>query len=176
MTHSPEIIYESHLLQASGWCPNNPVLPLLVYRSVQFEKSEDLAVWFEAQFASHGWPPSWRYTIYDYAHYHSTCHEVIGVYRGSASVCFGDRGGVTLALYPGDVVVIPAGVSHQRLESTPTFHAVGAYPAGCEPDMRVGAPGERPAADDRIASLAVPMEDPVYGGHGPLWDEWKKTG
>lgn len=176
MSLSPEIIYESHLLAASGWCPNNPLLPLLIYRSVQFEDPLDLADWYEVRFASHRWQPLWRYTIYDYAHYHSTSHEVIGVYRGSASVCFGNRGGITAALYPGDVVVIPAGVSHQRLESTPSFHAVGAYPVGCEPDMRLGAPGELPEAETLIASLAVPGHDPIYGGHGPLWDEWKKDG
>jgi hypothetical protein len=34
----------------------------------------------------HGWGSSWRDSIYDYAHYHSSIHEVLGIARGSGRV------------------------------------------------------------------------------------------
>lgn len=165
--------HESYFLRDAGWCPNNPSLPLLIYRAVR--KSRDagaLAAWFEDRFAENGWPPAWRYTIYPYAHYHSTAHEVVGIFRGSATVRMGDAGGVTIVCEAGDVLLIPAGVSHERVLGSPDFRGVGAYPQGFEPDELRGRPGERPAADARIAALPIPPLDPVAGRAGPLQTEW----
>jgi uncharacterized protein YjlB len=33
----------------------------------------------DALFESHGWARSWRDTVYDFVHYHSQIHEVMGV-------------------------------------------------------------------------------------------------
>ena len=63
----------------------------------------------------------------------------------------------------GDVIVIPAGVGHQNLGASPDFHVVGGYPVGQQPDLLRGNPGERPAADDRIATVPLPSKDPIRG-------------
>ena len=61
----------------------------------------------------------------------------------------------------------------QNSSSSPDFHVVGGYPVGQEPDLLRGNPGERPAADDRIAAVPLPKADPVYGTDGPLVKLWK---
>jgi uncharacterized protein YjlB len=149
----------------AGWCPNNPKLPLLFYHAVSDEEpGEDLARWLETTFKANGWPPAWRYTIYDFPHYHSTSHEVIGVFQGRARIRFGDSAGEIVEAGPGDVVVIPAGVSHERVSQTNGFCCVGGYPEGFERDLirKVDA-SARPGADERIAKVPVPGTDPGAG-------------
>ena len=53
--------------------------------------------------------------------------------------------GISAHVEAGDVIIIPAGVGHQNLGSSPDFHVVGGYPVGPEPDLLRGNPGERPA-------------------------------
>ena len=95
----------------------------------------DAAVPVEEMFDKNRWPSSWRNGIFGFHHYHSTAHEVLGVYGGAAKVQLGGEGGIICDLKIGDVVVIPAGVSHKKLSSTGDFRVVGAYPAGQSPDM-----------------------------------------
>ena len=40
--------------------------------------------------------------------------------------------------------------------------------------MQYGKPGERPAADERIAQVAMPKSDPVFGVDGPMKAHWQK--
>lgn len=37
-----------------------------------------------------------------------------------------------------------------------------------------GKRGERPAADERIAQVAMPTSDPVFGTDGPMKSHWQK--
>jgi hypothetical protein len=60
--------------------------------------------------------------------------------------------GRKFAVKPGDGVVIPAGVGHKRMESSPGFSVIGAYPGGRNWDVLRGLPGERPRADRNIAA------------------------
>jgi uncharacterized protein YjlB len=63
----------------------NPKLPFIFYRSpVRVVRAADPAALFEVLFARNGWKDSWRYGIYDYAHFHSQIHEVIGIAHGEA--------------------------------------------------------------------------------------------
>src|SRR5262247_4148774 len=72
-----------------GAVPNNP-LPFCLYRgAVALADSADPAAIFEQLFAANGWGDGWRNGIYDYLHYHSRIHEVLGVARGRARVRFG---------------------------------------------------------------------------------------
>ena len=155
-----------------GTFPNSK-LPLLVYRQAVKVGDKDRAAVFEQRFAENDWTNSWRDGVYRFAHYHSTSHEVLGVYRGSAKLRLGGDTGKEFDVRGGDVIVIPAGVAHQNLGSSSDFGVVGAYPEGRNWDLLKGLPGERPEADKNIAALPISENDPVYGGHGPLKQLWK---
>src|SRR6185369_3464145 len=75
-----------------GSIPNNPKLPLLVYKQALHLGSgpgADPAAAFERLFATHGWSDGWRSGIYPFPHYHPRGHEVLGIARGHARVRFG---------------------------------------------------------------------------------------
>ena len=147
-------------------------MPLLVYRCVVSLSSEDPAAVFEDLFHAHGWTSSWRNGIFPFHHFHSTAHEVLGIYAGTASVRLGGDSGVTLSVEPGDVVVIPAGVGHKKLGASNGLGVVGAYPDGQHSDICRG--GERPHEHnlERVSQVPLPAMDPVYGTKGPLFDHW----
>ena len=163
---------EAIQIQPNGNIPNSE-LPLLVYRRAVRLQSDDPASVFEKLFEANGWKDSWRNGIYDYHHYHSTAHEVLGVYQGNATVNFGGEGGPITKVWPGDVIVIPAGVSHKNLGASPDFGVVGAYPDGQKVDMHYGKPEEQTKAEANISKLPVPEQDPVQGTQGPLWRYWR---
>ena len=150
----------------------NSRLPVLIFHAAIDPKAVD-ATAFEALFAANGWPPAWRSGIYPFHHYHSTAHEVLGVAKGSARVLLGGPDGRAFDIAAGDAVVIPAGVGHKRLSSSDDFLVVGAYPPGQDWDLLKGEPGERPAADENIASVPLPKSDPVGGPDGPLVELWR---
>jgi hypothetical protein len=87
-------------------------------------------------------------------------------------VHLGGPHGRIVDLSAGDVVVIPAGVSHKNVGCSDDLLVVGAYPAQTSPDMCYGKPAERPAADERIARVPLPPQDPVEGHDGPLASQW----
>lgn len=154
-----------------GETPNHPVLPALVMHSDEAATADDTAAWFEETFVSHGWSSTWRWGVYDYQHYHCTNHEVLGVAAGSATILLGGASGREIEVGRGDVIVIPAGVGHRCLESGEDFLVVGAYPRGESPDLKTppAAPGER----EQILRVALPVEDPLHGLDGPLFDYWR---
>ena len=157
-----------------GIFPNNEKLPVLIYSQAVQLPADDPASGFEELFKSHQWKRSWRNGVYDFHHYHSTAHEVLGCFSGSASIQFGGRKGSCLDMKAGDVVVIPAGVAHKRLSATDDFAVVGAYPKGTSPDMNYGDDVERPRTDTNIVELTLPDQDPVHGMEGPLIKHWLK--
>jgi len=160
------------VLADDGKIPNSR-LPLLIYRRAFELSGPDPAAVIERRFAEQGWGGLWRNGIYSYHHYHSTAHEVLGCYRGSAQVKFGGESGIVEELEAGDVVIIPAGVGHKNLGANADFGVVGAYPSGQHYDMKYGKPGERPRADENIARVPLPETDPVFGKDGPLLKHWR---
>ncbi len=160
-------------LKPSGPIPNNPTLPLIVYKGVfNGVRESDRADVIERQVSAHGWIPAWRWGVYDFAHYHSTAHELLGVFRGSASLRLGYADGVTLAVEAGDVLVIPAGVAHQNLGSSPDFEVVGAYPEGQTADLIHADQSDRAASERRVAKVPLPKADPLSGPAGALVEHW----
>lgn len=156
-----------------GRFPNNEKLPLVLYQNAVKLPQQDPAATFEAIFHANEWSGSWRNGIYPYHHYHSTAHEVLGISRGEASVRLGgDDNGQTFEVRAGDVIIIPAGVAHKNLGSSPDFQVVGAYPQGQKWDMNYGKPGERPQAERNIAQVPLPKTDPIYGKDGRLAKYW----
>ena len=159
------------IFEPNGWVPNNPARPVLIYRAVRERGDcETTASAFEALFASHGWLPGWRDTVFDYHHYHSTAHEVLGISRGSACLMLGGPGGRTIEVTAGDAIVVPVGVGHCRVDGDTDFLVVGAYPAGYDWDICREAPSEAERA--RILALPIPHEDPVEGRGGTLVRIW----
>lgn len=154
-----------------GVFPNSP-LPLLLYRGVTVGDGPEP---IERLFDRNGWPPQWRATVFTFHHYHSKSHECLGVASGHATLRFGGPEGEEVRVQAGDVVVIPAGVAHQRVVASTDFLVVGAYPPGQEDfDTLRGQPGDRPKADENIAKVPMPESDPVGGRGGHLsaaWDE-----
>jgi len=94
-----------------GIVPNNPHLPVLIYRGCIALKSKafDPATIIDAMFEGNNWGRSWRDTVYDFVHYHSQIHEVMGVARGRAKIECGGIKGRALSVKAGDVVILPAG-------------------------------------------------------------------
>ena len=72
--------------------------------------------------------------MYHEAHYHSTTHEGLGVFRGNARLRFGASDddstddGVEINVKVGDVIVIPAGIAHCAITESGGFCMVGSYP------------------------------------------------
>jgi len=143
--------------------PNNPRLSLLVYARALDPDDADLATSFERLFAANGWVPAWRNGIYPFPHYHSTAHEVLGIAAGRPKVRLGGDRGVILELSPGDALLIPAGVGHQRVSAGRDLLVVGGYPPGQDADLRRGNADERPGVLAAIAALGDPATDPVTG-------------
>ena len=166
---------EQHRFADDGRIPNNPRLPLLVYRRALEPSPADPAAPFKAAFARNGWTGAWRDGIYGFHHYHSTSHEVLGIARGRVRVRLGGEGGLATELRAGDVVVIPAGVGHKNEGATPDLLVVGAYPDGRDWDLCRGEPGERPRVLDNIGAVPLPAADPLAGADGPLVAVWRQA-
>jgi uncharacterized protein YjlB len=163
---------DTFLFEDDGTIPNSP-LPLIVRRAAVTPSANDPARAFEQTFARNGWTNAWRDGIYDYHHYHSTAHEVIGIAAGSATVRFGGEGGETVGLTAGDVAVIPAGVGHARIAQSGDLLVVGAYADGRDWDIvRDTDSAAIAAARRRIAQVPLPAADPVDGESGPLVKLW----
>ena len=173
MTQRADLIKsEEFIFKDDGIFPNSR-LPLLLYRRALRGDGKDPASIFEERFAANDWTNSWRDGVYSFPHYHSTSHEVLGVFCGSAKLRLGGGDGRTLDVRAGDVIAIPAGVAHQNLGASADFGVVGAYSGGRQWDLLRGLPGERPEADRNIAALPLPDNDPLYGADGPLRQIWQ---
>jgi uncharacterized protein YjlB len=164
----------THRFADDGITPNLPSWSLIHYRGVvQLTGPFDPAAVFEMLFDSHGWRDGWRDGIYDFLHYHSRTHEVLGIARGSAKVRFGGARGRTIAIKAGDVIVQPAGTGHQRITASKDLLVVGAYPAGSSYDECHPAKTEHDRALQLIVRTKAPRTDPVSGAKGPLRLLWR---
>ncbi|MGI4796217.1 MAG: cupin domain-containing protein [Janthinobacterium lividum] len=158
---------ETYHFSDDGRFPNS-VLPLLVYRSALLADAASI----KGAFQANGWSNSWRDGIFSYHHFHSIAHEVLGIAAGAVDVAFGGPGGRTVKVQAGDVVVIPAGVSHRNMGQTGDLLVIGAYPGGADYDTRRGDPCEHDQMLRNIAAVNLPPCDPVSGRDGSLRSLW----
>lgn len=185
---------EAFRLEPSAGFPNNPRLPALLYRgafrlpgqsstysavSRHLRAAGDPAAHelaartVEKTFARHRWSSGWRDGVYDYHHYHSTAHEVLGCYSGRATLQLGGPFGQSINFACGDVLVLPACTAHKLVVASEDFCVVGAYERGRSYDMQVGNPAEHVASERRAREVPLPQFDPVYGDGGPLLLAWR---
>jgi uncharacterized protein YjlB len=164
------VAVETVTFSEDGGIPNSR-LPVVVFHGV--DEARDAAS-CEELFARHGWLGAWRDRIYDFHHFHSTSHEVLGIVRGHATVVLGGPSGRRFDFSAGDVAVLPAGTGHCNAGSSPDLLVVGAYPDGMRWDLRRGDPGERDEVIANIARVPLPREDPVEGAEGPVVEVWRE--
>jgi uncharacterized protein YjlB len=166
---------KTFLFRDDGKIPNNPALPFVLYRrAVRVDTAADPAAVFEQLFAINGWGDAWRDGIYDYVHYHSHIHEVLGIARGRARVQFGGPKGEEIDVAAGDVAILPAGTGHQCLMTSEDFLVVGAYPPAGRYDECRGSAEEHRRATESIPHTPLPEKDPVYAATGPLLSLWRR--
>ena len=101
----------------------DPRFPVIIYRgAVKVSGNRfDPAVVMDTLFETNGWGRSWRDTVYDFIHYRSQIHEVMGVARGTATLEFGGVKGRKVRLKAGDVAILPAGTGHRLIEASRNF-------------------------------------------------------
>lgn len=163
----PEMLY----FEDDGVTPNSH-LPLLRYKDAFTARGLEGASWLEQKYYSNNWGNSWRNGIFDFQHYHSIAHEVLGIYSGEANVLLGGDDGEIVKVTAGDIIVIPAGVGHKNLGSE-NLGVVGAYPGGMQVDIVRATPEQRPRVDQNIEKVLIPLQDPLHGDSDGLLDIWK---
>lgn len=159
------------VLDPDGCVPNSRHPVLIWTRAI--DGTDDLAGKFEARFGENGWTGAWRDGIYDYHHFHSTAHEVLGFARGRVNVQLGGRHGPVHGFGPGDVVVIPAGVAHCNVGGSNDLLVVGAYAEGRAFDI-CREDADQARVRRNIAALPDPAADPLDGVRGALITQWMK--
>ena len=141
---------------------------MLLYRkALRFNRKHDPAATLEAVFNAHSWSEAWRNGIYDFVHYHSMIHEVLGIARGSATLRLGGNKGKTIKVTAGDVILVPAGVGHECLKATKQFLVIGAYPPTGTYNECHGSFQEHDKAVASIRRVATPKQNPLFGSAKP---------
>ena len=166
------VVPEHFMLSANGWVPNNPHLPVLLYRQA-LSLSGDVTQQSEQALTHNGWPPQWVAGVFNFHHYHSTAHEVLGIVGGEARLMLGGPGGKTVTVHAGDVALLPAGTGHCNSGSSDDFLVIGAYPPDQHWDICRSAPTA--AMRQRIDTLPYPHQDPVSGQPQPLMSLWQQA-
>jgi len=169
MKQSPEIYHFTD----DGVIPNSK-LPVVIFRGVFSLDPDTGADWLEGHFAENKWTNAFRWRVYDYHHYHSNTHEVLGVYAGSALLQLGGEHGQQIKVGLGDVVVLPAGTGHKSISHSDDFAVVGAYPDGVEPDL-IRLDEDRPeGVREKVDGVSLPENDPLNGkSEGGLLSFWR---
>ncbi len=165
-----EIDVDTQQFQAAEGVPNHPSLPLvLMHRVLDAASPSEL----ERLLSANGWGGMWQWSVFPYHHYHPNAHEMLACVAGSAEIMLGGPAGMRFTVTAGDVLVLPAGMGHCRLESDANFSVCGAYPHGQE-DYETCRAEDLPLdeAAARIARVALPAADPLYGADGPLVAAW----
>ncbi|KAF2864865.1 hypothetical protein BDV95DRAFT_588208 [Massariosphaeria phaeospora] len=173
---------EEYRFAPTSHVPNSR-LPVLIYRGVL--PDQPTAASTREALEKNAWLEGGVFkTVYAH-HFHSVTHECYAVFHGSSRLLLGrgpvddpGEGGVEVSLSRGDIIVLPAGVSHCSVSSEDEYEYVGLYPKGsphwdnnfCKADAQETAEKAKVAS-----SVPIPDYDPVYGKGGPLVDIWRRA-
>ena len=150
---------------AKGRDVPNSILPALLFRAVLAPTEAAKARKFRDHFRRNGWTGLWTDTIYDYTHFHSNAHEVLGIAEGKVRIQLGGDAGRIFHLKAGDMLIMPAGVGHRRVGPDDGLKVIGAYPRG-QAKYDVKRKGRR------APKVPLPKADPFFGEDGPLIRRW----
>lgn len=165
------ITTESYTSVPAGLIPNSR-FPLLVHRNAVPGGRADA---IKDRFRANGWSNNRDYPgVYEYAHFHSTNHECLGCAQGwmAFNLSVGDGGWTKVRIEAGDVIVMPAGVSHEMIGQAEDIHMCGGYPDGRDwDDIQEEFLTEKDykRACKRIMMLPIPSADPATGKAMPEW-------
>lgn len=154
--------------------PNNP-LPVLYYPDaiaplLENDQSDSSVKDF---FVKSGYTNSWTNGIFSYHHFHSNTHEVLACIAGEAQVQLGGPEAEIYTFKKGDVLLLPAGTAHKRIQAADDFQIVGAYPNGVDPDMQKGDEAVYEKVKENISRVPIPDMDPVEGENGAVSQYWE---
>lgn len=142
----------------------NSRFPLLIHRNAVPGGGKEV---IRNRFVENGWFNNWFYAgIYEYSHFHSTTHETLGCAQGWMDILIFGAGGEKVRLEMGDILVMPAGVSHEMVGHSDDIMMVGGYPDGRDWDNIQEAflsEEDYRAAAKRIMMLPIPSRDPATG-------------
>ncbi|RII08376.1 hypothetical protein CUC08_Gglean007786 [Alternaria sp. MG1] len=171
---------EQYALSSSTHVPNN-ILPALIYRDVlpvpvNPELSKRLC-------ERNGWEKRGEWGEITIPHFHPNTHECYAIIRGSSRLALGRSkehdamDGIEVNVRTGDVIVIPAGVSHRSIESEEGFRYIGVYPKAAPRWRNNHCEGDEPmdALCLEVSNVPIPDSDPVFGTNGPLCQIWKSA-
>lgn len=164
---------ETYTSMPQGMIPNSR-FPLLVHRGAIAGGG---AAAVKSRFRENGWLNNWEYPgIYEYAHFHSTTHECLGCASGwmEFRLSVGPDGWTNVRIDEGDVIVMPAGVSHEMIGRSDDILMVGGYPDGRDWDNiqeQFLTDDLFRAAAKRIMMLPIPAKDPATGKALSEWIE-----
>ncbi|KAJ5084917.1 hypothetical protein NUU61_009496 [Penicillium alfredii] len=170
---------ETYYLTKGDLVPNNSV-PALVYRNVlprPITQDSAQTLCEGNHWEKRGeWGPLWE------AHFHPNTHECYAIIRGQSTLVLGREhaattGGVEVDVSAGDVVVVPAGVSHRSISADNEYRYIGVYPEAAPKWRNNFCKGKEDMhlLVEEITSVAVPEDDPVYGKDGPLVTLWQQA-
>jgi uncharacterized protein YjlB len=147
----------------------NSALPALLFRGILARNTAGKSQRFREAFKKNGWTGLWTDTIYDYTHFHSNAHEVLGIAEGKVTVRLGGDGGRLFRLKAGDMLVLPAGIGHRREGGDDGLKVIGAYPPG-QSHFNMKRKGRA------VPKVPLPPKDPFYGENGPVVLLWAMPG
>ncbi|KAF7563910.1 hypothetical protein G7046_g217 [Stylonectria norvegica] len=168
---------EIYRFSKTAFVPNNR-LPVLVYRDVLPQPHDENKA--QEFIEANGWLKGGTWGAIPHHHFHPNTHECYAVFRGSSTLLLGvgpledESLGTEVVMKAGDVIILPAGVSHCSKDFEDDYRYIGVYPKGsqkwknefCRDQERC-----QPLKEEAEA-VQVPEWDPIRGYKGPLYALW----
>ncbi|KAI1386434.1 uncharacterized protein F4822DRAFT_316371 [Hypoxylon trugodes] len=168
---------ETHYFEQTTLVPNSK-LPVLIYRDVLPQPYSEEKT--QAFLEKNQWLKGGTWGAVPRHHFHPNTHECYAVFQGSSTLLLGvgpneDAGnGGEVFVKAGDVIILPAGVSHCSKDFQDGYRYVGVYPKGAPKwKSEYCRDGSRcQELREEAEHVEIPDWDPVRGRMGPLYELW----